>query len=316
VPAPAFAPSPPTDLVLPNRGSSTARAVASLARRKLFDWVKSVEIESAEPGLGEVRAMLSSLLPGQPKRVAEIVDAPSVSAPLRLLRAGAPDPSMLGRVAADAVRRRLDGARDEGEVLSAAFMSRDAVVAESTSPFLLRWPGAAPADLHLFFEDVRTAHALLRASVPGLAEALERVARAVVPTGDTAGAVRVEAHAPAVFGLGQGTTVEGLARGLARATSSALLFSLRELDMLGDDVAFSRLLDAASAAADSAVARELAFRRSPGADTLARASFVAAFRDLEGSEDSFTPVGRGVFRELARHAGYAPPREPKREEDE
>ncbi|MBC7172588.1 MAG: hypothetical protein H5U40_09190 [Polyangiaceae bacterium] len=296
---PAFAPNPPADLVLPRPSSTTARAVCSLALRKLFDWVKSTELPEANPGFGELRAIFGGFLPGRPKQVAALLDEPTVSAPLRLLRSGAAlDSALLGQRAADAARAIL--ARGTGA-------ARAPTVSTETGALFVEWNTPSEIDLQAFAVDVRAARALLFGALPSVAAAHERVARLVVPTEDAAGGVRIESQAPAVFGIGFECSVVDRARALARGTTHALLVTLRELDAIGDELAFERLLGAAMAAVDDRLVAALHESRRAELDLpAAREAFLAAFRELMPFERALTSVGRGVFDELAHHAGYAP----------
>ncbi len=312
-----FAPSPPTDLVLPERGSTTARAVSSLALRKLFEWVKSAAVPGADPALEELRAIVAGFLPGKPKTVAALLAAPSVAAPLRLLRLGGGDPALLGRAAVEAAQRHLAGAPAVTELREAGFIARGFVVARSTAPFFLEWPERDDLDLGDFVDELRRGHALLSAALPGVAGALERAGRVVIPTNDPPGVMRVDAHAPSVIGIAREPSAEALAGALARATPASLLLSLRELDAIADDEAFERLVAAASAAVDARLAEVLVEKSRSSVDPEPRRkAFSTAFHALVAFERALTPVGAGIFGELARRAGYDPGPEPTKEGDQ
>ncbi len=89
-PARSFEPSPPTDLTLPEAGSLTARAIFSMALRKLFEDLKALRLPpeaslAAQRDYRTLREVLVGFLPGRPGAIASLLRQPTVSAPLRCL---------------------------------------------------------------------------------------------------------------------------------------------------------------------------------------------------------------------------------------
>ena len=84
-------PSPPADLALPASGSTTARAIFSMATRRLFEDLKSMDPSSdlapeALVAWRALRGIVASMLPGHPNPVADMLRQPPVAGPLRRLR--------------------------------------------------------------------------------------------------------------------------------------------------------------------------------------------------------------------------------------
>jgi len=95
VTARAFEPSPPSDLTLPDSGSLTARAILSMALRKLFEDLKALRLgpnasDAARADYRTLREVLVGFLPGRPGAIASLLRQPTVSAPLRCLLHGLP----------------------------------------------------------------------------------------------------------------------------------------------------------------------------------------------------------------------------------
>jgi len=95
-PARSFEPSPPTDLTLPDPGSLTARAIFSMALRKLFEDLKALRLgpeasPAAQRDYRTLREVLVGFLPGRPGAIASLLRQPTVSAPLRCLLHELPD---------------------------------------------------------------------------------------------------------------------------------------------------------------------------------------------------------------------------------
>jgi HEXXH motif-containing protein len=89
-PARSFEPSPPSDLTLPEAGSLTARAIFSMALRKLFEDLKALRLppeasDAAQRDYRTLREVLVGFLPGRPGAIASLLRQPTVSAPLRCL---------------------------------------------------------------------------------------------------------------------------------------------------------------------------------------------------------------------------------------
>ena len=89
MPSRPFEPSPPSDLTVPQPGSQTARAIFSMALRKLFEDLKGLRLpglsDAARTDYRTLREVLVSFLPGRPGAVASLLRQPTVSAPLRCL---------------------------------------------------------------------------------------------------------------------------------------------------------------------------------------------------------------------------------------
>lgn len=95
-PARSFEPSPPSDLTLPEAGSLTARAIFSMALRKLFEDLKGLRLPpqtstAAQRDYRTLREVLVGFLPGRPGAIASLLRQPTVSAPLRCLLHQLPD---------------------------------------------------------------------------------------------------------------------------------------------------------------------------------------------------------------------------------
>ncbi len=95
MPSRPFEPSPPRDLTLPTPGSQTARAIFSMALRKLFEDLKGLRLPQldadASADYRTLRETLVGFLPGRPGAVASLLRSPTVSAPLRCLLHGLDD---------------------------------------------------------------------------------------------------------------------------------------------------------------------------------------------------------------------------------
>ena len=122
----AFHPSPPRDLTIPDLDSTTARAVWSMALRKLFEDLKTLRApRGASPAAIEdwrtFRRVVSGFLPGRPGAVASLLRRPVVSAPLRCLRDGATpaDEAIAEVVGQGLFELALAGALDAEHVLRA-----------------------------------------------------------------------------------------------------------------------------------------------------------------------------------------------------
>lgn len=86
----SFEPSPPSDLTLPEPGSLTARAILSMALRKLFEDLKGLRLgpnasAAAHADYRSLREVLVGFLPGNPGAIASLLRQPTISAPLRCL---------------------------------------------------------------------------------------------------------------------------------------------------------------------------------------------------------------------------------------
>lgn len=94
--AKTFRPSPPADLLRPRPGSTTTRALLSLARRTRFEAWKAYEPPPLPSDLAQdlatVRAALQRFLPGDPHAVVRVLVMPTVGADLRRVVGGALDP--------------------------------------------------------------------------------------------------------------------------------------------------------------------------------------------------------------------------------
>ena len=88
----SFVPSPPEDLTVPTGNSTTARAILSMALRRLFDDLRQLRLDGLPKDLDAdyklLRKTLVSFLPGKPGAVASLLRSPAVAAPLRCLRNG------------------------------------------------------------------------------------------------------------------------------------------------------------------------------------------------------------------------------------
>lgn len=96
----ALRPSPPSDITVPQPGSTTMRAVLSMSLRKLFEDLKRLRAPqrasaAARSDYRILREVLAGFLPGKPGAIASLLRRPVVSAPLRCLRDGRGDPDAL-----------------------------------------------------------------------------------------------------------------------------------------------------------------------------------------------------------------------------
>lgn len=90
----AFTPSPPRDLTIPAPGSTTGRAILSMALRKLFEDLRGLRVNPSEASardLRRLREVLVGFLPGRPGAIASLLRDPVIAAPLRCLRDGLGD---------------------------------------------------------------------------------------------------------------------------------------------------------------------------------------------------------------------------------
>lgn len=90
----AFRPSPPNDLTVPAPGSTTGRAILSMALRKLFEDLRALRVQPSDASardLRRLREVLVGFLPGRPGAIASLLRDPVVAAPLRCLRDGLGD---------------------------------------------------------------------------------------------------------------------------------------------------------------------------------------------------------------------------------
>lgn len=82
------------DLVLPGPGSTTGRALASMARRRLFERLKALARESRSSA-GEARSRLAgsfaARLPGNPHAISDAISDPAIGVLLRRGLRGGPD---------------------------------------------------------------------------------------------------------------------------------------------------------------------------------------------------------------------------------
>ena len=93
-------PQPPRDLVLPAQGSTTARAVQTMALRGLFETLKTLApdprgTEASVAAYRSLREVLVGFLPGNPHTISRMLDRPTVAAAVRCLRDGVGDPDLV-----------------------------------------------------------------------------------------------------------------------------------------------------------------------------------------------------------------------------
>jgi hypothetical protein len=160
------------------------------------------------------------------------------------------------------------------------------------------------AELVAWVHALRDGLDLLRAVLPGVAAALERVVRVAVPTGEAPGTARLVTPALAVVFLPREGDRAAHAESLGRATAATLVRALGELDPLGPADAIEALVHAAEAAVGAALFVGLARARlreaDAGREASRREAFAAAHAGLAAHEDRLTPVARGIVDELER----------------
>ncbi len=134
-----FRPSPPRDLLRPQLGSTTTRAIVSLVRRTRFEAWKAYRPNQLEPtsahDLGTLGAVFERFLPGNPHAVAGVLALPTVGAALRRAVGGALD---------------LDGHRAEPDPRAIPELVTSALVAlhvEGALPFQVRLRAAESVGL-------------------------------------------------------------------------------------------------------------------------------------------------------------------------
>jgi hypothetical protein len=334
-----FRPDAPTDLVLPEQGSTTARAIHSLGQRALFEWLKRGPFP-ADVGaeLQALRSRLAGFLPGRPKVVSSLLEEPAFTVHLRRMRAGEAG-ERAGRHAAAqaffalAAKGELDAevvvadpparlfcvdplaslapprgaasvaigpsVRAEADDSAMPIEGRGLVAVAGAEAFDLRGPRLEGAELTRWVLALRGGLGALRHALPGVAAALERVTRVITPSGDPPGSARVAPRAIGVLAVPSSGDRAALAESLGRGTAATLLHALRELDPLGPDDAF----DALVCAAELAVADAL--HRTPAS----KHALAPALDALAAHDGRLTDVGRGVRGELVRRA--APSRDKK-----
>lgn len=169
-----FRPGPAHDLLRPEPHSTTGRAIASLALRRMNDALAGFDEAvlrdaHARHALVSLREALDALLPGRPKLRVGVLSSPFVRGPLsELLRGGAGDQAAFGAALSGLFALQLRGALDRPrvvwaprlEVLGEPPLSRAAVEGETRFPLdgegvarLAAWeaagvqlvPDAAPA---------------------------------------------------------------------------------------------------------------------------------------------------------------------------
>jgi hypothetical protein len=292
MPRQAFAPAPPTDLVLPDAGSTTARAIHSLGQRALFEWLKHGPFpDDAGPDFEALRRTLAGFLPGRPKVVSTLLEEPSVTTPLRRMRLSMGDADT-GREATAAAHFVLEarGALDEAMTFSAppprllcvdplrylelppdtkslAITPRGVRADGSELPpttsgrvgpiegrQLVAMVGEGDA-LEPALLALRSGLGALRDALPGLAGALDRVVRLVVVSDASPGSARVVPEALSVIHVPASDAVTEVAESLTRATARTLVHALHELDPLAPDEPAA--IDALGDAAEAAVAAAL-----------------------------------------------------------
>lgn len=144
----AFEPSPPSDLTIPDAGSLTARAIFSMALRKLFEDLKALRLgprasEAAHADYRTLREVLVGFLPGRPGAIASLLRQPSVSAPLRCLLHDLPETD---RYVAELVGQSLfalaqdellpEGVRQQAPPATLLSARHDAVLAPAPGPLV------------------------------------------------------------------------------------------------------------------------------------------------------------------------------------